>query len=130
MTSIPNSPKKIKYQLIIVGIGIVFLASSAAFALGRWSVSNVPAKAPLTFEKSACLVPRELVADKGNLGNTQEQASKAQGAFVASKSGTKFYPADCSYADRILPQNKIWFITEQDAQAAGYEVSTQCASDE
>lgn len=130
MTSIPNSPKKIKYQLIIVGIVIVFLASSAAFALGRWSVTSVKAKAPLTFEKSACLVPRELVVDKDYLGNTQEQASKAQGAFVASKSGTKFYPADCSYADRILPQNKVWFITEQDAQAAGYEASTQCASDE
>lgn len=51
--------------------------------------------------------------------------SNSGGAFVASKSGTKYHPSTgCSFVDRIKPENRIYFSTEEEAQNAGYEPST------
>lgn len=47
------------------------------------------------------------------------------GKFVASSSGTKYHPVEgCSFADRIKPENKIYFDSEEQAKAAGYEPSS------
>jgi hypothetical protein len=54
-----------------------------------------------------------------------EQTESATGQFVASKSGTKYHPIDgCSFVDRIKPENKIYFDSAQQAQAAGLEPSS------
>ncbi len=47
--------------------------------------------------------------------------------FVASKNGTKFYPAACKAAERIKPENRIFFATAIDAQKAGFEATSQCS---
>ncbi|MFO0704378.1 MAG: hypothetical protein U0517_00155 [Candidatus Andersenbacteria bacterium] len=53
------------------------------------------------------------------------QAQKPQGQFIASKSGTKYHPASgCSYADRIKEENRIYFRSAAEAEAAGYEPSS------
>lgn len=46
--------------------------------------------------------------------------------FIASKTGTKYYPADCGGVSRIKPENRIYFATEQDAQAKGYTRTNTC----
>jgi hypothetical protein len=46
--------------------------------------------------------------------------------FVASKNGTKYYPNGCSAANRIKPENQIWFATEEDATLQGYSRTTSC----
>lgn len=48
--------------------------------------------------------------------------------FVASKNGTKFYPAECKSAERIKPENRIFFATALEAQKAGFEATSQCSS--
>ena len=48
------------------------------------------------------------------------------GAYVASKSGTKYYLPTCSGATRIKDENKVWFATKQAAEAAGYCPSSTC----
>lgn len=46
--------------------------------------------------------------------------------FVASRNGTKFYPAGCKSADRIKVENKVYFSTKDEAIRAGLEEATSC----
>jgi hypothetical protein len=46
--------------------------------------------------------------------------------FVAAKSGTKYYPIGCGTAERIKPENRIYFATEQQAQEKGYSRTATC----
>ncbi len=46
--------------------------------------------------------------------------------FVASKSGTKYHAMHCSGSKTIKETNKIFFATEDEAQAAGYTRSANC----
>lgn len=48
------------------------------------------------------------------------------GKYVASKSGTKYHLPTCSGAKRIKEENKVWFQTKEEAQAAGYEPAANC----
>ena len=40
--------------------------------------------------------------------------------FVASKRGSKYYPVLSNVAGRLAPQNRIYFRTSGEAEAAGY----------
>ncbi len=124
MSSIHTSPIKIKSFQAILIILLVTLSLVAAFILGRLSAAEQPQKANLSIEPAACPVPD--VESSGAAITSNPVKSSVQGAFLASRNGTKFYPADCSYADRIGDANRVWFATEAEATAAGYERSAQC----
>lgn len=49
--------------------------------------------------------------------------SAAEGAqnFVASKNGSKYYPAGSPGEKRIRPENRVYFDTALDAEMAGYD---------
>ncbi len=44
----------------------------------------------------------------------------AQGKYVGSKNGTKYYLPACHAMKRIKPANYIWFSSAQDAEIQGY----------
>lgn len=48
------------------------------------------------------------------------------GQLVASKTGTKYYLPWCGSARRIKEENKIWFASKAEAEAAGYEPAKNC----
>jgi hypothetical protein len=54
------------------------------------------------------------------------EAVRTSGTYVASKSGTKYYLPSCSGAKRIKVENRVWFETKGEAEAAGYEPATGC----
>lgn len=43
--------------------------------------------------------------------------------YVGSINSDKYYPCDCHYADRILPENIICFSSDQEAVDMGYTKS-------
>ncbi len=51
---------------------------------------------------------------------------KASGTYLASKNGTKYYLPSCSSSKRIKEENKIWFDTKEEAEAAGYGPAANC----
>jgi len=53
-----------------------------------------------------------------------EQAAK--GKYVGSIKSNKYHYPDCRYAKEIKPENEIWFKTEEEALAAGYEPCGAC----
>lgn len=40
--------------------------------------------------------------------------------FVASRRGKKYYPVDSADGQRIVPENRVYFPDEADAQRAGF----------
>ena len=51
----------------------------------------------------------------------EEIQSIREKAFVGSINSDKYHHPDCSWAQKIAPQNKIWFSSEKEAQEAGYK---------
>lgn len=45
---------------------------------------------------------------------------EASGAWAASKTGKKYYPADSATAKKIKEENRVYFQTEEEAQKGGY----------
>jgi hypothetical protein len=48
------------------------------------------------------------------------------GEVVASSGGTKYYTPHCPGADRISETNKVWFISAEAAETAGYSAAPNC----
>ena len=46
--------------------------------------------------------------------------------YVASKNGKLYYPVNCKGANRIKPDNRVWFDTVTDAEKSGYTPSSSC----
>jgi hypothetical protein len=46
--------------------------------------------------------------------------------YMASKSGTKYYLPTCGTAKRIKEENRVWFATKEEAEAAGYGPAANC----
>jgi len=52
--------------------------------------------------------------------------SNKRGIYVASRSGTTFYPRNCSSANRIQQKNRVFFSTVSDATSLGFKKSSGC----
>lgn len=46
--------------------------------------------------------------------------------YMASKNGTKYYLPACGTAKRIKEENKVWFATKAEAEAAGFTPAANC----
>ena len=53
-------------------------------------------------------------------------ADNSQSGYVASINGQYYYPVDCSSANRIKEENKMFFNTKEEAESQGYKPSTSC----
>lgn len=107
---------------------LVFLISAASFGLGRLS-AIWPVKEPIVIEE-----PKgEGQATKTGIANEPSQSQPSSfglnpsvGAYVASKNGSSYHLPSCPGAKQIKEENKIWFKTEAEAQAAGYKPAGNC----
>ncbi|MBU2220611.1 hypothetical protein KKD81_01590 [Patescibacteria group bacterium] len=52
--------------------------------------------------------------------------SPSTGTYMASKNGTKYYLPTCSSSNRIKPENRVWFKSKAEAEAAGYGPAANC----
>jgi hypothetical protein len=127
MFNIPNLHEKSKRFLrlltqkdIYIGLVILFVGS-ASFGLGTLA----KAKNEQTELKIYDLFP-EFITTSGGVSSFQSASVVQAGAFVASKSGTKYHLPWCSSAGRIKEENKIWFQTKEEAEKAGYTPASNC----
>jgi len=119
------------YDIAIVFI--VILVGIVSFFLGRYSISeNNASKVIVTIPNEGNLA--SVVSAEDYDGSYEINEAKAdsisqtleKGAFLASKNGTKYYPAGCSSANRIKEENKVWFRTEEEAIKAGLTRTSTC----
>jgi hypothetical protein len=114
---------------------VVVLVGFVSFFLGRLSVLSddktsvlvsLPSEATIT-SAGPQILPASAYTGAFELSKVKATVeANYGGAFLASKNGTKYYPAGCSAANRIKEGNRVWFKTEADAQAQGLTRSTSC----
>lgn len=62
----------------------------------------------------------------GMTDQTPQQTPATSGKYVGSKESNKYHYPWCRWAERIKPENQIWFQTKEEAEAAGYEPCGVC----
>jgi hypothetical protein len=120
---------------------IVAFVAIAAFGLGRLSAlatgGNLTIHPPAQAAAAAYAAVRDFadIAKPAPTLSAEDAPAKnpyadgnQNGAhnFSASKTGTKYYPAGCTGANRIKENSKIWFASEEEAKLAGYSRATSC----
>lgn len=110
---------------ILVGLA-VGLTALASFGLGRLTAPQ--SKPPVTLHE----VDLQKLFVRGQGSGTDQQTAAAnpdnqlQGEFLASRNGQRYYPKGCASANRIKPENRIWFATMAEAEKAGYTKAANC----
>ncbi len=98
-----------------------------AFYLGRFSVGEGKAvSVPVVGQAAALPLPivATTTATTTPLAPTAVTAETAR--YVGSKSGDKYHLLTCAGAKRIKEENKIYFLSQTDAEAAGYTPAANC----
>lgn len=124
---------------------VIILVGLSAFGLGRLSAID-DTREPVSIEESpattqpasaASAVAVDSPLSKGVLPSPAGGMSpggparttevvQSGGKLVASKSGTKYYFPWCGGAARIADANKVWFNSESEARAKGFEPAANC----
>ena len=130
--SINDFLNKIKGQIRIdrftlVCLCVIVLVGVSSFELGRFS-SLSENRSEVKLENNNVLAVKN--NEKGNSDLVSDAASSLplakEKVYVASKNGKLYYKTDCSGAKRILAKNEVWFSSRENAESAGYTLSTSC----
>lgn len=72
-------------------------------------------------QKAEAEQPEKAVKEKKESKETNEKSETASGdAFVASKTGKKYYASDSAQGQKIKEENRVYFKNEKEAEKAGY----------
>ena len=116
----------------ILTVIIVILVGLGCFELGRLSVENSFSDAkisPLDSSQMTTDITNQAANAISAQPTTSALPAKIQNSnknFFASSRGKKYYPIDCSAGKTIKQENKIYFATGEEAQKAGYTLSSAC----
>lgn len=115
---------------------ILILVALLAFGLGRLSViSERGGDFEIQYLEPEGKVQGASITNTGSLKveagssdkNLQPSPSNLHaGAYVASKTGTAYHFPWCPGANLIKDENKIWFASKEEAEAAGYTPAGNC----
>lgn len=120
-------------------IGIAALVATWSFGLGvvagrEGGVGESGGKVVIEKPQATETIPAAVEAAPQMRDETQQKNSEKPssppaaggGQYVASKTGTKYYLPWCGSANRIKEENKVWFSSKAEAEAAGYEPAKNC----
>ena len=107
----------VKKNLWLFGLG--FLSITLSFSLGIIIGANIISRPPLIIQK-------ELITSIEESAIEKTITEPKEFPFVASSRGKYYYPVDCSLANGLKEENKIYFKTQQEAENNGYIYNTRC----
>ena len=112
---------------------LIVIVSVSSFFLGRISVAEKSNKiqqkaqiVELITQPVSANANRDVANTERTVSTQSAQSSDAQGAYVASKSGTKYHLPWCAGARSIKEENKVYFASKEEAEARGYEPAANC----
>lgn len=118
------SDRELFSAVLIIVVGV------ASFGLGRLSVEervdNMSQGATPAFTRTMPLNSPGASQNTSSQAVREETASSTEKGYVASKNSTKYHLPWCSGAARIAEENKVWFATKEEAEAAGYTPAANC----
>ncbi len=108
---------------------IVILVGFGSFGLGRLSKGGQGAGIRIEYTEAshqAASAASAFISEE-NLPKVSDVAINLAGkSFFASSRGTKYYPAGCSAGKSLKLENRVYFATREDAEKAGYTLSSSC----
>lgn len=119
--------RKGKNVLIVI---IIILVGSSSFEIGRLSKANSSSGIKIEYPTQNQEVnPISEVESINNIAQNSVQKitkNKVSETFFASNRGHKYYPSGCSAGKSLKQENRIYFATREEAEKAGYELSSSC----
>ncbi len=120
----------------ILFVFIVLLVGLASFELGRLSKSTSNGGVKVEYPNSlpnqsanainALETTKSTPVGKTSTGTTYKKSTLDQQIFFASKRGNKYYPENCPAGKTLKQENRVYFGTRAEAEAAGYTLSSSC----
>ncbi len=107
-----------KRLLLIVA---VCLLASLFLGMGIITGGNILSRPPMIIDKELLIAPDTSSSDE------QIPLNQSSLPFVASKIGQYYYPVNCSLAQGLSDKNKIYFLSEAEAEAEGYQYNKRCS---
>lgn len=122
----------------LLTLAIAALLVALGYIIGFWS-AEAKKETPIVFQSAegtndvlsaddltaltAEAVSGEEKQEKKEEESGTQRAAGTGGALVGSVNGTKYYFPTCGEVGRIKEENRISFVSEEEAKAAGYEPS-------
>ena len=122
--------EKGKDALIVV---IVILVGLGSFELGRLSKESGSPGIEIEYTDAYTASPANVVSASESVNTSAVQNSNTTGLpaqtgkyYFASSRGSKDYTLGCSAGKTIKHENRVYFDTKDEAEQAGYTLSTSC----
>lgn len=119
----------------ILTVVILILVGLGSFGLGRLSTREQLEGLKIEYTRPDIELRAQIPQISINSQNPQNDQKVAPEiteskvtvrTFFASKKGSKYYSASCGGGKTIKPENKIYFSSKEEAEGAGYELSSTC----
>lgn len=113
----------------ILTVIIVILVGLGSFELGRLSKENGSSGIKIEYPSQNENQPANAISateSSSLLQNTEIEKNSNGKTFFASSKGSKYYSISCSAGKTIKQENRVYFTTREEAQAAGYTLSSGC----
>ena len=107
----------------ILTVIIVILVGLGSFELGRLSKENGATGIEIEYPNQ---MTNQAAEYSSLLQNTRIEKDSSEKNFFASNRGTKYYSIGCSAGKDIKQENRIYFTKKEEAERAGYELSSSC----
>ena len=111
--------EKGKDILIVI---IVILVGLGSFELGRLSKENSTSGVKIEYPKQDSNQEASVISST-KVPTVNSNSGKT---FFASSKGSKYYSLGCSAGKTIKLENRVYFTTGEEAQQAGYVLSSSC----
>jgi hypothetical protein len=113
----------------ILTVIIVILVGLGSFELGRLSKENGSSGIKIEYSglNQGQQVANQMANSISAINSIPLVENYSSGKnFFASSRGTKYYSISCSAGKTIKQENRIWFATGEEAETAGYTLSSSC----
>jgi len=104
----------------IMIVFIVVLVGLSSFGLGRLSKNEVNTGLKIEYTDQQANIINTIYSKVPIVSNSIGKS------FFASSRGVKYYSIGCSAGKTIKQENRIYFFTNEEAEKAGYELSSSC----
>jgi len=105
---------------------IIILVALGSFELGRLSKESTSQGIKIEYkgQLEAINQSANVVSTVTDVGRLEVNSSGKN--FFASNRGSKYYSISCSAGKTIKQENRVWFGTGEEAERAGYTLSSSC----
>jgi hypothetical protein len=114
----------------ILVVIIVILVGLGSFELGRLSKQNTSSGIKIEYPAEVTSQSANVISAIGSAPkmapSIKELTSGTGKKFFASNRGTKYYSLGCSAGKSLKQENRVYFNTKEEAEKAGYELSSSC----